>query len=110
MERLQGDWTLHTYIGERVFQDRLHLEADAEGELHGTLSVPGGFQAEVESLEKRDATHFTFSIQPDEGNGRFRVNYSAELDPKDEVFIGFARLDDGNLIGGFVGKRPPVAG
>lgn len=107
-DRLEGDWTLNTYIGERIFQDRLHLERDPSGELHGTLSVPGGFQAEVHSLEDRGPNDFAFSIEPDEGQGKFKVNYSAEFDPKDEVFVGFARMQDGDLIGGFVARRPKV--
>lgn len=105
LPRLEGDWTLNTYIGDKIFQDRLHLQRDAEGELEGTLSVPNGFTAEVEDLKEDGAGHFGFSIHPNEGNGAFEVNYSAEMDPKDEVFVGFARLADGNLIGGFVAQR-----
>lgn len=45
LPRLEGDWTLNTYIGDRIFQDRLHLQRDQQGELEGTLSVPNGFTA-----------------------------------------------------------------
>lgn len=106
LPRLEGDWTLNTYIGNRIFQDRLHLQRDPKGDLEGTLSVPNGFTAEVEELKDQGDGHFGFKIHPDEGNGAFEVTYSAEMDPKDEVFIGYARQADGNLIGGFVAQRP----
>lgn len=109
LPRLEGDWTLNTYIGDRIFQDRLHLQRDAQGELEGTLSVPNGFTAEVENLKEGDEGKFGFTIHPNEGNGAFEVNYTAEMDPKDEVFIGFARMADGNLIGGFVAQRPKAS-
>lgn len=104
--RLSGQWTMHTYIGDRIFDDKLSLSPDREGKLQGTVSVPGGFTAPVEHLEAVDSTHFSFEIHPNEGNGAFRVAYRGELDPKDDVFIGFATLpDEGQLIGGFVAQR-----
>jgi len=106
LPRLEGDWTLNTYIGNRIFKDRLHLQRDPKGELEGTLSVPDGFTAQVENLKDQGDGHFGFTIHPNEGNGAFEVNYSAEMDPKDEVFIGYARQADGSLIGGFVAQRP----
>lgn len=106
LNRLEGKWVLHTYIGKKLFEDQLALERQPEGELEGHLSVPGGFTAPVENLKARDNLRFSFEIEPDEGNGTFRVFYQAEFDPKDEVFVGFARLENGDLIGGFVAQRP----
>lgn len=109
LDRLAGKWTMHTYIGERVFDDRLELSPDAQGELQGTVSVPGGFTAPVESLESLDDTRFSFEIRPDEGQGPFRVSYRGELDPQSDVFVGFATLADrGQLLGAFVAERAPA--
>lgn len=107
LDRLAGQWTMHTYIGDRLFDDQLQLSPDAQGRLQGTVSVPGGFTAPVEGLNGPDETHFSFEIQPNEGSGKFRVAYRAELDPQADVFVGFATLPDQNnqLIGGFVGQR-----
>lgn len=98
---------MHTYIGDRIFDDRLSLSPAPDGKLQGTVSVPGGFTAPVEHLEAVDSTHFSFEINPTEGNGQFRVAYHGEFAPKDEVFIGFATLPDAQdqLIGGFVAQR-----
>ncbi len=107
LDRLAGQWTMHTYIGDRLFDDQLQLSPDAQGRLQGSVSVPGGFTAPVEGLNGADETHFSFEIQPTENGGKFRVAYRAELDPQADTFVGFATLpDNGNqLIGGFVGQR-----
>ena len=110
LDRLPGQWTMHTYIGTKLFEDQLQLSPDAQGRLQGSVSVPGGFTAPVEALNGPDETHFSFEIRPNEGNGQFRVAYRGEFDPQADVFVGFASLPDQNdqLIGGFVGQRNPA--
>lgn len=105
-QRLTGRWTLHTHIGERVFQDELRLAPDPQdtSELQGTLSVPGGFTAPVLDLDAEGGDRFEFCIEPDEGQGKFRVHYQAQFDPKEPMFVGFLHLADGKLLGGFVAK------
>lgn len=102
--RFEGSWTLHTRIGERVFDDRLRLSRQEDGELSGELSVPGGFTAPVEDLVLSE-TGLSFEINPDEGNGPFEVDYSAIYDAKRDMLLGTATLADGKRLGGFVGVR-----
>jgi hypothetical protein len=110
-QRLAGRWTLHTHIGDRVFQDELRLAEDPKdrSELQGTLSVPGGFTAPVLDLDAENGDRFEFSIEPDEGQGKFRVNYQAQFDPNEPMFVGFLHLADGKLLGGFVAKPVSAA-
>lgn len=108
-QRLAGRWTLHTHIGDKVFEDQLNLAQDPQdsSELQGTLSVPGGFTAPVLDLDAECGDRFEFSIEPDEGQGKFRVNYEAQFDPKEAMFVGFLRMADGKLLGGFVAEPNP---
>ncbi len=107
MDRLPGHWVLHSYLGGKPFDDRLDLAAKQDGQLEGQLSVPGAWTVPVQDLHDGPGDHFEFSIEPTEGGNKFKVNYSADFDPKKDVFVGFLRLADGELLGGFVGERVP---
>jgi hypothetical protein len=102
---LEGKWVMHLYLGDRLFDDQVELAAGPGGALRGTLTVPGRFTVPVEKLVQT-GRHFAFQITADEGRGPFHVRYEGDLHDGGDTYVGFATvLDDGSLLGGFVGQR-----
>lgn len=111
---LAGDWVLHIYVGNRLFDDTVHVERDARGAYAGTLTVPDRFTSPLEKVVV-DQERARFEIVGHERGHAFRVIYDGRWDPKHQVFAGLATLLDegGALLGGFVAQRaadaPPLA-
>jgi hypothetical protein len=108
---LSGDWVMHIYVGHRLFEDQVHVVADAKGALGGTLTVPDRFTSPLE-LVTVTPDIARFEIVGHERGEAFRVRYEGRWDARGQVFVGLATLpEEGNaLLGGFVAQRPaPVA-
>jgi hypothetical protein len=107
---LEGDWVLHIFIGDRQFDDQIHLKRDGQNKLVGTLTVPGLWSTPIDHAELRGDT-VILEIHAPEGKKPFPVRYEGRFFPGTSVFSGFATLpESGELLGGFVAKRPAKAG
>ena len=99
-----GDCVMHIYVGESLFEDRIHVEKDKSGAYTGTLIVPDRFQAPIEHVSVK-SNHLIFEITGNEGHGPFRVRYDGTFHAPD-TFTGVGTLlDTGKLLGGFVGQK-----
>ncbi len=106
---LAGNWVLHLYLGDHVFDDEVQVAPQADGALGGTLKVPGRFTAPLENVRSDAAAPtLSFEITADEGHGPFRVRYEGSMHTGNDTFVGFATmLGDRSLLGGFVAQRRP---
>lgn len=104
---LTGDWTVHTYIGSHYFADKLHLDSSPTGALTGTFTVADKWTATLEKVRVSGDT-LSFEILAPEGAKPFRVYYRAQIEPKATTMTGFATLDGGELLGGFVAQKDQV--
>ena len=100
---LQGHWTLHLYIGERLFEDDVRVARLSDGSFGGTLTVPGLWTAPIDKV-RVEGKDVRFEIETDEGRGPFRVEYRGQFDDKGDTFVGFAS-SGGEPFGGFVAQR-----
>lgn len=100
---------MHSYLGAKPFEDGLKVQALPDGNVQGEVSVPGAWTTPVLDFRETDSTHFQFAIEPNEGSGKFHVDYFCEMDAKKDVIIGWLRLQNGEVLGGFVGERPTQA-
>jgi hypothetical protein len=106
---LEGDWVLHIFIGDRQFDDQIHLKRDGQNKLVGTLTVPGLWSTPIDQAEIQ-GDRVILQIHAPEGKKPFPVRYEGRFFPGEAVFTGFATLpDSGELLGGFVAKRPAKA-
>jgi hypothetical protein len=103
---LSGDWTMHIYVGNRLFEDQVHVERDAGGDYRGTLTVPDRFTSPLEQVTVTSEVA-TFEIVGHERGEAFRVRYDGRWDAKHTIFVGIATLpeEQGELLGGFVAQR-----
>jgi hypothetical protein len=103
---LVGNWVMHLYIGEQLFDDLVEVTVGTEGDLGGTLVVPDRFTAEIRDVVFY-ANQFQFEITADEGRGPFKVRYEGTMHPDRNTFVGFATVlgETPTLLGGFVGQR-----
>lgn len=102
-----GDWTLNTYIGNKIFKDKLSLKK-ANNILSGTLSVPKVFTSRLEKINISENKLY-FEIMVNEGQKPYKVKYECVIHNSGETFVGFATLFDSNeLIGGFVATKEKV--
>src|SRR5437773_1125421 len=74
VEDVQGDWVMHVYLGDRLFEDQIHLERGPDGKLCGTLTVPHRFTVPLRNIEVNQK-QISFNIEANEGNGAFHVKY-----------------------------------
>ena len=96
-----GEWTLNTYIGNKIFKDKLSLKKE-NNVISGNLSVPKVFTSRLEKINVSENKLY-FEIMVDEGKKPYRVKYECIINKSGETFVGFATLFDSNeLIGGFV--------
>jgi hypothetical protein len=111
-QSLAGDWVMHLYVGSQLFDDRLHVDTAAPGVLTGSITVPGRFTVPIQNVQL-NGDSFSFTIEADEGHGKFHVRYDLRMHSAGDTFVGFATVtDDNTLLGGFVGQRqsaPPAA-
>ena len=99
------NWVMHLYLGERLFDDRVHLERAPDGALSGTLTVPDRFTVPLRHIV-RNAEVISFDIEADEGDGPFHVKYEGRMYPTGDTYVGFATVtDDNSLLGGFVAQK-----
>ena len=103
---LVGNWVMHLYIGERLFDDVVEVTAGKSGVLGGTLTVPDRFTAEIKNVVVY-ANTFQFEITADEGRGPFTVRFEGTMHADKNTYVGFATVlgDEPKLLGGFVGVR-----
>lgn len=103
---LTGDWVMHLYIGDRLFDDRVHVVRDAKGQLGGELTVPERFTSPLEKIEVTRSVA-RFEIVGHERGKAFRVRYDGRWDAGGTIFVGIATLPEENdeLLGGFVAQR-----
>lgn len=124
---LDGDYRVELKIGSNVFQDQMTLKgkekpieiAGFEGDLAGTMTVPGMFTSAIEGsgvCTGQDQTcTLQFTIEANENGGTYKVKYTAILSPENftkasggEVPVtltGAASLEDGTLLGEFVATK-----
>jgi hypothetical protein len=96
-----GKWILNTYIGDKIFKDKLNLQK-IDNKLSGTLNVPNVFSSKLEKIKILDNKLY-FEILVNEGQKPYRVKYDCTIHEKGDSFIGFASIYETNeLIGGFV--------
>lgn len=104
MERVvpQGDYVVHTYLGDHVFADELHFSSPSSG----TLSVPGKFTSTLEKVESLAPHGVCFEILVPEGKTPYRVRYqmhfNADLSQATGVLVNSA---SGQSIGSFVALK-----
>ncbi|MDB5098609.1 MAG: hypothetical protein JWM80_3030 [Cyanobacteria bacterium RYN_339] len=105
---LAGDWVMHIYVGNRLFEDRVHVERDAQGAYTGTVTVPDRFTSPLEKVTVT-ADVASFEIVGHERGEAFRVKYDGRWDAQGTIFVGIATLPEekGDLLGGFVAQRAP---
>lgn len=104
---LLGDWTLNTYIEDKIFKDKLSITKS--NVLSGTLSVPNVFTSKLENI-KINQNKLYFEILVNEGQKPYRVKYESYIHQKGNSFVGFASMYETNeLIGGFVAIKNKVS-
>lgn len=96
----QGQYTLHTYLGDQVFADELNWNS-------GTLSVPGKFTSALEN-KKPIPGGMSFEIMVPEGKTPYRVRYlmrfSADMSQATGTLV---KVSSGQTMGSFVAVLKP---
>lgn len=99
---LEGDYVLHTYLGDHVFADELHWTTAKSG----TLSVPGKFSVPLEKVETIPQRGLAFEIMVPEGRVPYRVRYqmhfNADLSQATGTLVDVA---SGRSMGSFVALK-----
>ena len=98
----QGDYILHTYIGERIFPDELHWTTATSG----TLRVPDKFIAPLENVEALPQRAVVFDIMVPEGTVPYRVRYLMHFNADMSQATGIlVHVGTGQTVGSFVALR-----
>jgi hypothetical protein len=102
-----GIYEVEMRIGDKVYQDVLILGPEGS-EIVGTFTVPGAFTAPLKGVMYMPgwaSSHLSFTIEADEGKGRFEVRFRGAIYPdKPNELAGEAKLADGSLLGTFTAR------
>lgn len=100
--QLQGDYILHTYLGDQVFADELRWSSDHSGR----LTVPGKFESPLENVKAIPGGGVSFEIMVPEGKIPYRVRYLMHFEADWSQATGtLVKVDTGQTMGSFVAIR-----
>lgn len=98
----EGEYILHTYLGDRVFADELKWTSGHGG----TLTVPGKFTSQIENLELLPQFGVSFEILVPEGKEPYRVRYLMHFSADRSQATGtLVKVSTGETMGSFVAVR-----
>ncbi len=98
----EGEYILHTYLGDHVFADELKWGSGNSG----TLTVPGKFASQIENMELLPQFGVSFEIMVPEGKEPYRVRYRMHFNADLSQATGtLVQVSNGKTIGSFVAVK-----